>query len=136
MRSNKDNLIWQRLKQSKAMKNVSVIWPLLIASFVFLLVGCGDVRNIEKRALTETESKRQIELLELLRPDEIEVKKVSDFPELFSLADEICSKNGQIVSYVFHRKGKGGNDDGSDSAALIIVENGVVQNFSFIMVPS
>ena len=117
-------------------KNALVVWHLLIATMFIAMVGCGAVRHVEKRTLTATESKRQIELLKEIRPDEIEGKQVSDFSELFSLADVICSENGQIVSYIFHRKGEGGNDDGSDSAALIIVENGVVQSFSFIIVPS
>jgi hypothetical protein len=120
------------------MKNVSLIWTFLIAAVVFESAACNhsDPPDIETRTLSASETARQIELLNAVRPNEFEGKRVDDFPELFSLADEICSKNGKINRYVFHRKGEGGNDDGSDSIAFVVVKDGVIQSFGFLVVPS
>ncbi len=120
------------------MNNRSQIWPLFIASFVFAFAACTNPKDpdIETRTLSATESRRQIELLEAIFPKDCLGKRVSDFPELFSLADEIHKKNDKIVCYKFHRKGKGGNDDGSDSVAFMEVEDGVIRYFGLISYPS
>ena len=120
------------------MKKISLILTFFIAVVVFEFAACNHSNPpyIEKRTLSATESARQIELLNSVRPNELEGKSVDDFPELFSLADEICSKNGKIERYVFHCKGEGGNDDGSDSVAFVVVKDGVIQSFGFLVVPS
>ncbi len=120
------------------MKKISWIWTFFIAVVVFEFAACNHSNppDIERRTLSANESARQIELLNAVRAKEIEGKSVDDFQELFSLADEICSKNGRIYRYVFHRKGEGGNDDGSDSVAFVVVKNGVIQSFGFLVVPS
>ena len=120
------------------MKSFSLIWTLLIAFAVFESAACSrsNPPEVRTRILSVTERRRQIELLNAIGPNEIEGKSVSDFQELFSLADEIRSKNGKIVNYVFHRKGEGGNDDGTDSIAIIFVEDCQIQHLAFIVYPS
>ena len=116
----------------------SPFWPTLIVCLVFAFAACkhSSPLGIEKLVLSDSARKRQIEILKSIHSNEIEGKKVTDFPELFSLADEIVSKNGKIVQYVFLRKGEGGNDDGTDSSAHIEVQNGVVQRYFMLVVPS
>lgn len=121
-----------------AMKDPSLILPLVVACSVLAFAACTrtDHRHIEKRILSDSESARQIQLLESIDPKGIEGKMVSTFPELFSLADVICFENGKIVRYIFHRKGEGGNDDGSDSAAVIEVSDETIKGYYLLKVPS
>ncbi|MFO0944224.1 MAG: hypothetical protein U0930_26240 [Pirellulales bacterium] len=121
-----------------AMKNPLLILPLLVACSVLVFAACTRTvqRQIEKRTLSDSESARQIQLLGSIAPNDIEGKMVSDFPELFSVADEICFENGKIVRYFFHRKGAGGNDDGSDSTAVIEVSDETIKGYYMLVVLS
>ena len=50
--------------------------------------------------------------------------------------NEVYSKNGSINCYRFHRRSMGGNDDGSDSVAFIVVKDGVIVGLGIIAIPS
>lgn len=119
------------------MKNSSLIWTFLIA-IALLFAACSRSNPPERRArtLSDAESRRQIELLNAIGANELEGKSVSDFPEIFLLADEIRTENGKIVSYIFHRKGEGGSDGGTDSYAIIEVEDCLIKYFGFLVFPS
>ncbi len=120
------------------MRNVSLFLPSMVACLVLAFAACKHTvqPQIEKRLLSDTQRARQIQLLTSMHPDDIEGKLVSDFPELISIADEVCFENGKIVRYVYHRKGEGGNDDGSDSTAFIEVKDGVIQRYYLLVYTS